>query len=283
MRLNNSKINELVKEALREDRAFCDITTKSLISSKAKIRALIVLQEDCLLSGLEIAKASFKQVDRNLKFVSKFSDGKHLRKNSIVAKITGNARAILSAERVALNFLSHASGIATLTAKFLNKVKGTKAKIMDTRKTIPLLRHLEKYAISCGGGINHRMSLADSILVKDNHKQVLLANHSLNLTSLIKRLKSKNKRIEIEVESVGEFSKVISLAPEVIMLDNMNLKQLRRCVSLRQEFSPKTKLEASGGITLKNVCAIAKTKVDFISIGALTHSSKAIDFSLEIA
>ncbi|MFH1492117.1 MAG: carboxylating nicotinate-nucleotide diphosphorylase [Candidatus Omnitrophota bacterium] len=283
MYLNNSKIKDIVLEALREDKASFDITTKALIGRKRKANAQIIAREDCILSGLAVAKAVFKAIHPHLKFVSRFKDGAAIGKGSIVAKISGNARAILSGERVALNFLSHMSGIATLTAKFLNKVRGTKVKIMDTRKTIPLMRQLEKYAFSCGGGIKNRMSLADSVIIKDNHKKILRGH---NLKDIIKKAKlktSSNTKIEIEIENIKEFSQIIHFAPDIIMLDNMSLAQLKTCLILKRRFSPKTKLEASGGVSLQNVHAIAKTGVDFISVGCLTHSPKAIDFSLDIA
>lgn len=293
MRLKNSKIKDIVVKALREDRSFSDVTTSLLIPKNSKANAQIIVREDCIVCGLELARSSFKLIDPKLKFSSKFKDGQAIKKGSVIARISGKARAILSGERVALNFLSHSSGIATLTAKFLKVVKAKRVKILDTRKTIPLLRGLQKYAVRCGGGINHRISLKDFVLIKDNHKQLLLSSKmgrkkaasDLNLKNLISKAREQTPartKIEIEVENVAEFYSVIRGFPDIVMLDNMNLKQIKNCVNLRDRFSPQTKLEASGNISLKNIKNIARSGVDFISIGALTHSPKAIDFSLEV-
>ncbi len=286
MHLNNPDLNNLITKALWEDFCFSDITTQALINQKLKIEAVIFAKQDCILSGLNIAKSVFKLMDRGAKFNTSFSDGDRVRKGAKVLKIFGASGKILSAERVALNFLSHLSGVATLTSKFVKAIKSGKVKILDTRKTTPLLRILEKYAVRCGGGLNHRMSLKDFILIKDNHKRIFFRQtKNKSLKSLIAFTKSKvapNTKIEIEVENIKEFKEVLSSSVNIIMLDNMSISQLRQAVKLRNKIKPELKLEASGEINLKNIENIAATGVDFISVGSLTHSSPAVDFSLEI-
>lgn len=288
MRLSESDLNNLIRKALREDFCYSDITTKALINPKLKIRAVIFAKQDCILSGLDIAKSAFKLMERGVKFKNFFFDGDRVGKGAKVLEIFGLVRKILSAERVGLNFLSHLSGVATLTSKFVKALSSPKAKILDTRKTTPLLRRLEKYAVRCGGGLNHRMSLKDFILIKDNHKRAFFIQRHIkdnSLKSLVAFAKKKippNVKIEIEVENIKEFKEALGSSANIIMLDNMSVSQLRHAVRLRNRIKPAIKLEASGTVNLKNIKNIAATGVDFISIGSLTHSSPAIDFSLEI-
>jgi nicotinate-nucleotide pyrophosphorylase (carboxylating) len=215
-------------------------------------------------------------------------EGSKFKKNNTLAIINGKLQSILIAERVALNFLSCLSGVSTATNNLVEKVKGTKTKVLDTRKTTPNLRLLEKYAVKTGGGKNHRFSLADAVLIKDNHLRAsgCLKNGRLDekkFSNLIKKIRKTSKLlIEVESENLSEFKSIIKTRPDIAMLDNFSPKTLKKAVQYRNKFYPRVKLEASGGITTKNINKIAKTGVDFISTGSITHSSSAIDFSLEI-
>jgi len=278
-------ITKTIKRTLQEDIGRGDITTNSLIPKRNRVKAVIICRQKAVLCGIEIAKSVFRALDKSIKIESKFKDGMQVRANAIVMEIKGNARAILAGERVALNFLGHLSGIATQTMEFVKKISPFKAKILDTRKTIPGLRVLEKYAVKCGGGFNHRLGLWDMILIKDNHKKI---NNSLSggvsvkhtIKKLIHEVRRKNKKIEIEVENLREFRDALSAKPDIIMLDNMNLKQIKQALILRRGSRPL--IEVSGNANLNNVRAIANTGVDMISVGSLTHSAKAIDFSLKV-
>ena len=282
-------IQSLVKSALREDGCQRDITTVFAISSKLKGKGVIVAQEKGVLSGIEVAKAVFKQLNQKIVFKALKKDGSAFRSGERIAIIQGNLQTILTGERVALNFLSLLSGVTTLTKKFIEKVKGIKVKVKDTRKTIPNLRILEKYAVRVGGGCNHRISLSDGIIVKDNHLKAAgcISQGRLNkkrLTSLVADLREKSSLpIEIEVENLGELKEVLKYKPDIIMLDNFSIKNLNRAVSLRNKYYPKIKLEASGGINLNNVRAVAGSGVDHISMGMITDSPEVIDFSLDIS
>jgi len=282
-------IKKIIKQALEEDIGKGDLTTFLSVSYRVKTKVFIVAREKGILCGINIAKEVFKHLDHQLKFKSLKKDADEFTKGDKIAKIEGKACSILAAERVALNFLSLLSGIATCTKGFIERVKGTRAKIMDTRKTTPNLRILEKYAVKMGGGKNHRYNLDDGILIKDNHLRAsgIIRNEKINedaLQNLIELLRaSTNLPLEIEVENLGEFKKVIKYKPDIVMLDNFNLSSLKRAVKFRNKYFPKTNLEASGGINLKNIRNIAKSGIDFISVGAITHSPRSIDFSLEIA
>lgn len=277
-------LKSIIKQALNEDIGRGDITTQILIPRNKKVKAIIFLREEAIVCGIEIAKQVFKALDRYLKLKSYYKDGDRVKAKKTIMEIQGRARAILTGERVALNFLSHLSGIATQTAKFVKKVKPYKVMILDTRKTLPGLRQLQKFAVSCGGGFNHRFGLWDMVLIKDNHKKAQEAKHKI--PDLIKRVKQKarNKKIEIEVENLKEFKQALKAKPDIIMLDNMSLGQIKRAVKFLANNYKKTtiKLEVSGNVNLNNVRQIAKTGVDFISVGALTHSAGAIDISLKI-
>jgi len=278
----------MIKAALAEDMVKRDITTLLAIPANLKGKAEIIAKQNSVLCGIAIAKEAFKQLDRKIIFKPRKKDGNLVKAKEKVAIIEGNLRTILNGERVALNFLYLLSAVATTTKKFVNQTKGTNIKIMDTRKTTPNLRSLEKYAVRVGGGWNHRSSLSDAILVKDNHLKAgqCVYKGRLNenkISALIRRMRKKSSlAIEIEVENLAEFKGVIKYKPDVIMLDNFSLKSLKAAVNLRNKNFPKVKLEASGEVTLANVRAIAKTGVDFISSGALTHSSQPVDFSLDI-
>ena len=284
----NKHIQSLVKSALREDSCQRDITTVFAISSKLKGKGVIAAQEKGVLSGIEVAKAVFKQLNQKIVFKALKKDGSAFKKGEEIAIIQGSLRTILTGERVALNFLSLLSGITTLTKKFVEKVKDRRVEIKDTRKTIPNLRILEKYAVRVGGGRNHRISLSDGIIVKDNHLKAAgcIRHGRLNkkrFTNLVADLREQSSLpIEIEVENLGELKEVFKYKPDIIMLDNFSIKNLNRAVSLRNKYYPKIKLEASGGINLNNVRAVAGSGVDHISMGMITDSPQVIDFSLDI-
>lgn len=271
--VNELEIKDIVAYALKEDIGSKDITTQGLIPADKFVKAQILVKEDCIVCGLRIASLAFKIIDKDIKFKILAKDGDFVKKGRVIAQVCGRARNILIAERVALNFLCLLCGISTKVKSFVNTVKPHKVKIMDTRKTIPCIRALEKYAVRIGGGFNHRMSLSDMILVKDNHLRIIGGIGKL------KQLSHKHK-IEIEVENLKDFLYALKLKPDIIMLDNMNIKDIRKAVLIRNSLTPK--LEASGGIHLQNVKQFAATGVDMISIGALTHSVKSIDISLEV-
>ncbi|MFH1354737.1 MAG: carboxylating nicotinate-nucleotide diphosphorylase [Candidatus Omnitrophota bacterium] len=276
-------IERIVKNALKEDIGSGDITTDSLVRPDLAVKAVLLAKEDCVVCGLGTFLLALRSLDKKIKFKSLVRDGDQVKKGKQIVIIQGRARAILTAERVGLNFFSHLCGIATITRKYVLAVKPYKAKILDTRKTIPGLRILEKYAVRIGGGFNHRMSLDEMIFVKDNHLKVLGSRF------WVLGLEKNNKKYktEIEVNNLNEFTKALKLNPDVIMLDNMSIRSMGRAVKIRNTLSPRTynlkpKLEASGGVTLKNARKIASAGVDLISVGELTHSAPCIDISLEI-
>lgn len=280
-------LKEIVLNALKEDISSKDITTESIIPKNKIIKAHILAKEDFVVCGLGVAGLVFKMQDSKVQFKALVYEGELVKKGKVIAQVKGNARPILSAERVALNFLCLLSGVATKTKEYVNAVKPYKVKIMDTRKTIPGLRELEKYAVRIGGGHNHRMALDEMILVKDNHLKI--QNSKSKIQNLLENRKNilSSIEIEIEVKTLSEFKQALELKPDIIMLDNMSIKDMKMAVKIRNRLSPNTyhltpKLEASGGITLKNVRQIASSGVDMISIGTLTHSVRSVDISLEI-
>ena len=280
-KIAKSQFEQVVKSALAEDCVAADLTTEALIPVNLKGKASILVKRDGVLAGLNVAKEVFRQVDASLRFKALVKDGASVRKGLVVATIDGKVASILRAERTALNFLQHLSGVATETARYVEAVSGAKAVITDTRKTVPGLRTLEKYAVRMGGGQNHRMNLADGVLIKDNH-QVALRSHGLGLKEVVKKAckhAPRAMRVEVEVESVKQAQEALSAGADIIMLDNMKVEDMRKAVKL---VKGKALLEASGGITLDNVRSVAETGVDYISIGALTHSAKALDISLEL-
>jgi nicotinate-nucleotide pyrophosphorylase (carboxylating) len=247
----------IVKAALREDVGKKDITSASIIPKEKKVNAAIITRQACVVCGLDIAKAAFKTQDKMLEFSTRTRDGRHLKKGACLARIEGRAGSILAAERVALNFLSLLSGIATKTYEFVKAAQPYKVKILDTRKTVPGLRKLQKYAVRTGGGYNHRMGLNDMVLIKDNHIKVT-KSQSHKVTSMIEEIRKKTGKkikIEIEVKNLREFKQALRAGPDIIMLDNMKLTDIRK---------------------------ISSTGIDMISVVGLTHSIKSIDLSLEI-
>ena len=252
-----------------------DITTR-LIKKNKKIKAKIITNENCIIGGLNFAKEVFKCLDRKISFQPKTKDGKKIKKGNVVAIINGKAKGILKSERVALNFLSLISGVATKTKKFVDKVKGKKCKICCTRKTAPNLRLIQKYGVKLGGGINHRFNLSDEILIKDNHIAI-----DKDIRRLVKRAikNKKGKKITVEVDNLNQFKKILGLKFDRVLFDNMSTKNLKKGVLLSKKIY---ETEASGGITLKNVKKIASTGVKRISVGQITHSARAVNFKLEI-
>ena len=251
-----------------------DITT-NLIKDKKNINAKLILNQNAVIGGLNFAKETFKLIDNNIKFVLKKKDGSFVKKNSLIANIKGNAQSILIGERVALNFLSHISGIATKTYNFVRLVP-KKCKICCTRKTIPNLRVIQKYAVKLGGGINHRFNLSDEFLIKDNH----IATNK-NIREIVKKaIKSKKgKKITVEVDNLNQLKKIIGLKFDRILFDNMSPKTLRKGIKLSKKLY---ETEASGGVTLKNVKKIATTGVERISVGSITHSVPALNLKMQI-
>lgn len=286
-------INQIIKAALEEDtclsgRQACpptgrigrgDVTTNLFVSPKLKGKAVITAKEDGVLAGGIIAGKTFKTIDKSIKFVQLIPEGAAVKKGTVVCKIEGKLASILTAERTAMNFICLLSGMATLTNKFVKRIKGTGAKILDTRKTYPGLRALSKYAVRCGGGENHRKGLWDMILIKDNHIEAVGGIEKIN--SKLKIQKSKLK-IEVEVKNLKELKVALSSKVDRIMLDNMSIKEMKEAVKLARRLNPGVELEASGGVNLSNVRQIAETGVDFISVGAITHSAPALDFSLTV-
>jgi len=280
---NEFDVKKIFINALKEDIRAKDITTNAVIPKDKFAKGIILAKEDFVVCGLAVVLSIFKILDKNIKFKALVKEGDFVKKGKAIAKFSGRARSILTAERVALNFLSILCGISTTTRKFVNAVKPLETKIIDTRKTIPGLRILEKYAVRIGGGFNHRMSLDEMIMIKDNHLKVLGSRFwVLGIEKKLRGIKT-----EIEVKTLKEFNKALKLKPDIIMLDNMSIKGMRKAVKIRNSLSPNIqhptpKLEASGGITLKNVKQVASTGVDMISIGALTLSVTPVDISLEI-
>lgn len=272
-------VRAFVRRALEEDIGAGDITSQALVGSKCRICAAIIARGNYTVAGVEIVRLVCHLVDKDIVCRVLKPDGKQARAGEPVVVLAGRARSILSAERTALNFFQRLTGIASLTAQYVATVKPYRVKILDTRKTTPNMRILEKYAVRCGGGHNHRLGLYDMVLIKDNHRFLWQKNYSLAQAVDAARQKNPKVPIEVEVESIAQFKDAISAAPDWIMLDNMPVPLMKKCAALCRG---RAKLEASGGITLENVNAIAATGVDAISIGALTHSAPAADLSLEV-
>lgn len=270
-------IRPIIIKALEEDIGHGDITSSAIIRDGLEAKGLIIAKEDFVLAGIGVASECFKTLDLEIIFKERFGDGNKVKARKVIAEVKGNAQTILMAERVALNFLQRLSGIATLTSKYVEKIKGTKAKIVDTRKTTPGLRVLEKYAVRMGGGFNHRFGLYDAVLIKDNH--IELSGSIKKAVENVKGKTSHTTRIEVEARSLKEVKDALQSGVDIIMLDNMDLETTRKAVKLIQG---KALIEASGNINLDNVREMAKTGVDLISIGAITHSAPAVDISLEI-
>ncbi len=274
------KVEETIDRALTEDCAWGDVTTQALIPHDAAGKATVMAKSPGVLAGLEVARTVFERVDHSLTFRALLTDGDRLLPGAGIAVVEGRVASIIRGERVALNFLQRLSGIATETSRYVEAVSGTGARIVDTRKTTPGLRFLEKYAVRAGGGHNHRVHLGDGVLVKDNHLAALRARGVglKEAVALARERAPHTLKIEVEVTSVDEAAEAVEAGADIVMLDNMTVEDMRRAVDC---VKGRVLLEASGGITLSNVRAIADTGVDLISVGALTHSVKALDISLE--
>lgn len=263
----------IIKLTLKEDAPKGDITTNALIPKNKIISARFVAKAPGVVCGLDVAGMVFRHLDRKIKFIKKSRDAQRVKSGQILAEVKGKARAILTAERTALNFLQHLSGVATVTSMFADRAGGN-SKIYDTRKTTHLLRDLEKYAVRCGGGYNHRLNLSDMVLIKDNHLEIM------KKSKLKKWNFPKNKKIEIEAASFGHVKEFVELKPDIIMLDNMSVKDMRKCIRYIRKNSA-CEIEISGNVNLKTVKKIASLKPDRISVGKITHSAHALDIGLE--
>ena len=274
IKLSETFIKDRVKLALAEDLYPYGDITSNLLKKSEIIEAKLVSNQKAIVAGLLFAKHSFNQVDKKIKFILKKRDGSSVKKNSVIAIIKGKASSILIAERVALNFLSHISGIATKTNQFV-KLAGKKCKICCTRKTIPNYRVIQKYAVKMGGGTNHRFNLSDEFLIKDNH---IASSNLKELVSLAIKNK-RGKKITVEVDNLKQLKEIIGLKFDTVLFDNMNIKNLKAGIKLSKKYY---ETEASGNISFKTIRSVAATGVDRISIGSITHSAPAVDFKLEI-
>jgi nicotinate-nucleotide pyrophosphorylase (carboxylating) len=278
---NKLQTDEIIDRALAEDLSKGDVTTETLIPGDRQGTGFIVAKKEGILAGINVAKQVFHQADPELKVEALLEDGTRVEPGSKVARVSGSIASILKAERVALNFLQRLSGIASETNRYVEAVKGLPVRIMDTRKTTPGLRSLEKHAVKAGGGENHRMSLGDGVLIKDNHLAAL-RSQGLNIREIVAKARQNSPQrlpVEVEVGTVSEALEAVEAGADIVMLDNMNLEDMRKAT---KSIHGRALIEASGGITLDNVRAVAETGVDFISIGALTHSARALDISLEL-
>jgi len=274
---------ELLRRALEEDGAFADITTLSTVPEQQQAQATFLTRQAGVIAGLEVALDTFRTVDERIVVESVVHDGAVVRPNDVLARLSGSARSILSAERVALNLLGRLSGIATITAQCVRALEGTQACILDTRKTTPGLRSLEKMAVKMGGGHNHRFGLSDGVLIKDNH--IKAAGGIPNAIAGARRMAPHLLKIEVECETLAEVREAIEARADVILLDNMPIERMREAVTFVRREAPHILIEASGniGTNMERLAAVAATGVDFISLGAITHSAPNLDISLEFA
>jgi len=273
-------VREAVRAALAEDLGLAgDITTNAIISADAKNEAVIAARQPGVIAALALAKAAFHELDAEVRFDALVADGDTIAKGALIARVSGKTRALLTGERVALNFLGHLSGVATLTRAYADAIAHTTARICCTRKTTPGLRAFEKYAVRCGGGVNHRFGLFDAILIKDNH--IAAAGGVAEAIELARAACGHLVKIEVEVDTLSQLETALKQHPDVILLDNMSLDNLRAAVDMRRSAGASVFLEASGGVTLDTVRGIAETGVDMISSGALTHSVKTLDIGFD--
>ena len=281
--LDPDYIYEAVERALLEDLGRGDITSRATIRTTARGTGSFLAKQDLVLAGIEVADAVFSWFDVETQIQSTANDGDEIKAGKVFARVTGDAQILLAAERTALNFLQHLSGIATKTKLFVDAIAGTGAQIVDTRKTVPGLRMLEKYAVTCGGGRNHRIGLDDGVLIKDNH--IALAGGIEEAVRRAREIAGHLHKIEVETASLEQVKQALQANADIVMLDNMTPDQVRECVAVVKGSAPEDRralTEASGGITLDNVRAYAEAGVDLISIGAITHSAPAVDISFKI-
>jgi nicotinate-nucleotide pyrophosphorylase (carboxylating) len=268
-------IDKIIENALLEDIHTGDITTMAVVPEKRAADARLIAKEPMVLAGIEVAARVFVIVDPEVRFTARFADGARLRAGDVIADITGDAASLLQAERVALNLLQRMSGVATLTARYKEAVAGTTAKVVDTRKTTPGLRLLEKYAVRVGGGSNHRTGLYDAVLIKENH--IAAAGGISVAVARARAFVPHTMKVEVETENLDQVAEALDAGADIIMLDNMDLETMRRAVAM---IDGRSLCEASGGVSLETIAAIAATGVDIISVGALTHSARAMDISM---
>lgn len=277
MTLDTIYMHDIIMNALKEDMPLGDITTDNIISSESTTRATFLAKQDAIIAGLQVAQHVFEILDPGVKFTAFIKDGDRVKKGDIIAAVSGPTRALLKGERTALNFMQRLSGIATLTNKYVQIVKDLPVKVTDTRKTTPGLRILEKYAVSAGGGSNHRYSLSDGVLIKDNH--IAAAGGIRNAVELVRKSIPHTVKIEVETESIEDVQEALDCKADIIMLDNMSNDQMTEAVKL---INKRALVEASGNINEDTIYEVAKTGVDIISIGKVTHSAGSIDISMNI-
>ncbi len=290
IKIDEKKVKELLKIGLKEDVKTGDITSSITIDKNLKIHANLILREPGIIAGLDILRLFLKFTNKSIHFIAYAKDGDFInagkgKKAKIIAKVHGNARDILKIERIALNIISHLSGVATLTYQFVKGVKGYKTKIVDTRKTTIGLRYFEKYAVKAAGGHNHRMGLYDKVLIKDNH----IKASGLSPAECVRLARKRTKKeIEVEIKRLSQLLETIKAGPDVIMLDNMNIAQIKKAITIKDDFYKQDKahkkilIEVSGNVSLSNIRKIAACKIDLVSIGALTHSNPSLDMALKI-
>lgn len=278
--LSSDEIRRAVQAALAEDVGSGDATTLATVTESATAKGALVAREAVTVCGLGFAEAAFREMSGNVRFDRRAKDGERVEAGDLLAQVAGPARALLTGERVALNFLQRLSGVATLTARFVEAVRGTKARILDTRKTTPGWRRFEKYAVACGGGRNHRFGLFDQVLIKDNHLAALSGEKPNAVAAAVTRARAAYPTLQVEVEadSLKQVEQALAAGADIILLDNMTTDELRTAVAM---VAGRARTEASGGVNLQTVRAIAETGVDFISVGALTHSARAVDTALD--
>ena len=278
--LSRDEIRMAVQASLAEDVGSGDVTSLSTVPANLHAAAAMTAREPIVVAGLEFAMEAFRQLSREIDVIEQCADGASIPPGTSLLNVRGEARAILTAERVALNFIQRLSGIATLTRKFVDAVAGTRAQILDTRKTTPGWRHFEKYAVVCGGGRNHRFGLYDMVLIKDNHLAALRTEKPNAIAAAVQRARNAypSLQVEVEADNLEQVQQALDASADMILLDNMSAEMLRRAVQL---VDGRVKLEASGGVTLSTVRSIAETGVDFISVGAITHSARAMDIGLD--
>ncbi|MDE3136368.1 MAG: carboxylating nicotinate-nucleotide diphosphorylase [Acidobacteriota bacterium] len=273
------EIASLVRAAIAEDVGTGDVTTTATVAETARARARLIAKQELILAGLPLFERVFRQIDPAIRCAAHFAEGARVASGATVAEINGSARAILTGERTALNFLAHLSGVATLAARYAEKLRGTPTQLRDTRKTTPLFRRLEKYAVRAGGGTNHRFGLADGVLIKENH--IAAAGGIAQAVSRAREVAAKRGlAVEIEVRNEDELRQALIAGPDEVLLDNLSPAEAARMVAIVRGERPGCRVELSGGVTLENVAAYARAGADFISVGALTHSAPAADFSL---
>jgi nicotinate-nucleotide pyrophosphorylase (carboxylating) len=276
--MNEEEIDSIIKRALEEDMPEGDITSESIIPSNSQSKAVLLAKEEGVLAGIDVAKRVFQLIDPSTAFDKMREDGQTFHQEEILAKISGRAVSLLKGERIALNFLQRLSGIASATRRYVQAISGTKAKILDTRKTTPGLRTMEKYAVRMGGGLNHRLNLSEMVLIKDNHLQIIGS-----IAEAVKKAREKvdkGVKIEVETTTLGEAKEALKSGADMIMLDNMSLEEMKEAVTWLRGRIP---VEASGKVRLDYAKEIAALGVDYISVGSLTHSYRSVDISMEFS